>query len=77
MTLPKSLSLILAAILAAACVFTACGEASESPSAPSATASPAETAAETEPPSELELRAQISDDLPEADFGGYEFRVVI
>ena len=74
----RSLSGILAAVLAASCLISACGEEASPAAAASTTAAENITeAAETEPPSEIELRAMISDDLPEADFGGYEFRVVI
>ena len=69
-------ALSLAALISAS--FAACG--GETSSAPSGGETPeteaAVTEAETEPLSDLELRALVSDDLPESDFGGRNIRIL-
>ena len=76
MSFKRIYAMLAAGIMLSACVLSACGEESSPDIAASTTA--AETSApETEELSEVELRAQVSDDLPEADFDGYTFRVVI
>ncbi|MBQ7720680.1 MAG: hypothetical protein IJT56_08865, partial [Clostridia bacterium] len=73
----KHISAMLAAgIMLSACILSACGEES-APDVAAATTAAETSAPETEELSEVELRAQVSDDLPEADFDGYTFRVVI
>ncbi len=76
MSLKRILSLLLAALTAGA-VFAACGE--QASDQPASTTAPAGEAAETEAAetlSDLEMRAMVSDDLPEADYGGYTWRIV-
>ena len=76
----KLISILLLAAMAFSAL-AACGESGQDAPAASTTAAAdageaAVTDAETEPPTDLELRAMVSDDLPEADFGGYTWRIV-
>ncbi|MCR5264757.1 MAG: hypothetical protein K6D94_12840, partial [Clostridiales bacterium] len=74
----KIISLILLASVtvgaAAACGGAGTGEPASTTAAPDGGA--VTEPAETEPLSDLELRALVSDDLPEADYGGYTWRIV-
>ncbi|HHX53531.1 MAG TPA: hypothetical protein GX704_01350 [Clostridiales bacterium] len=73
-TRSKILSAMLAALLLiSAALISACGK-SDAPAGGSDTTAAETTAAETM--SELDARAAVSDDLPEADFGGYNYRIV-
>ena len=72
----KKLISILLAGLVLLPVFSGCGESKENsdvsvPDAPGQPVAEADPAAETEAPEETYL----SDDLPDTDFGGYEFRI--
>lgn len=67
----------LLCLLTAASAAAACGEESSSP--PPGAGSDETTSvteAETEPPSDLEIRAMTPDDLPESDFGGRAMRIL-
>ena len=74
---------ITSLLLMSLCVlwsFDACGEQAESSSPVSTTVPAGEIQAETESENDLtdlEKRARISDDLPDADFSGREFRAAV
>ncbi|MGI6743060.1 MAG: hypothetical protein ACOX4O_05275 [Eubacteriales bacterium] len=71
----KIISALLAALmLTSAALISACGKSETLPAD-----DPGATEAETTAPetlSELEARAAVPDELPEADFGGYNYRIV-
>ncbi len=67
-------ALLLAALLTASC--TACGESTAETTAETAAATEA-AVEETESLSDAEMRAAISDELGEYDFGGQPFRVLM
>lgn len=72
----RILTLLLAALLLSS-TFTACGDSSSDDTGDAAKDTTADTTStETEPLSDYDARQLISDDLPENDFGGQEFRVL-
>ncbi|MBE6614868.1 MAG: hypothetical protein E7631_06155 [Ruminococcaceae bacterium] len=68
----KRICLFLALLMTAS-LFAGCGEAAGDETTADTAAEVVETEAETD---ELEARKAIPDDLPDMDFGGYEFRIL-
>ena len=68
----KRICLFLALLMMAS-LFVGCGEAAGDETTVDTAAEVVETEAETD---ELEARKAIPDDLPDMDFGGYEFRIL-
>ena len=67
---------MLAAVLSAG-VLAACGEQADSNSAQAASTTSSDILTEPEETlSDIELRQLVADDLPEEDYGGYEYRIV-
>ncbi len=73
----RMLTLLIAALLLSS-AFTACGESNANTTTDTTSADTADAtkAVETAELTDYELRQLISDDLPESDFGGQEFRVL-
>ena len=72
-TKSKAISAALAALLLISAALVSCGK-SDAPAGGSDTTAAETTAAETL--SELDARAAVPDELPEADFEGYNYRIV-
>ena len=66
---------LLSAALLLAVMLTACGEAASAPVSAGGTAAAPDAAAETAAETAEEAKAYIPDSLPDADLGGYKFRI--
>ena len=66
---------LMSAALLLAVILTACGEAASAPVSAGGTAAAPDAAAETAAETAEEAKAYIPDSLPDADLGGYKFRI--